>query len=135
MARTRKPAAISPQRPALERWELLGVGGFAFTVFGILALIGEFSRDGVVVAALRDAAALAVGRAAPVMSIVLAVLGASLFFSGVRRRGLIRPSRTRRPGCCSLQRWRLSRRSPPAAPARRWSIAAAGWASAWATVC
>ncbi len=83
-----KTALSSPR--SIDRWDAVGFLGFAVAALGALALVGQFSRDGLVVAAVGAAANEIVGRAAPMTAIVALVLGGSVLVAGARRRAVVR---------------------------------------------
>ena len=89
MPKTRKSAAGGASGLRVERWDILGFLGFMLGALGLLALIGQFSRDGLVVAAVGTGMAEVVGRAAPLAALALLVLGPVILIAGARRRLII----------------------------------------------
>ena len=89
MPKTRKSAAGGASGLRVERWDVLGFLGFMLGALGLLALIGQFSRDGLVVAAVGTGMAEIVGRAAPLAALALLVLGPVILVAGARRRLII----------------------------------------------
>lgn len=86
MAKTQRAAAPAPRAVRLERWDVLGFVGCALAGIGILALIGIFTREGFVVAAVGAAFAEIFGRTAPIAAIASTLVGPPLLLSGTRRQ-------------------------------------------------
>ena len=87
----RRPATTARSSSlTIDRWDVLGFLGFVVAALGALALVGQFSRDGLVVAAVGAAANEIVGRAAPITAIVALVLGSAALIAGARHRPVVR---------------------------------------------
>ncbi len=90
MTRRRPATTARSSSLTIDRWDVLGFLGFVVAALGALALVGQFSRDGLVVAAVGAAANEIVGRAAPITAIVALVLGSAALIAGARHRPVVR---------------------------------------------